>query len=349
MKKNIALGLVSGCAIFLVWCAAATVWPERDGWTPGPSEPLGDEGRSGRDDADYVQVPGRRLRAGAEAIEPKEAAHCPPMPWETCAAAAFDEEGFRACISSAISTTTTTLSGVSLGEWICTAGVPKALHVIVVEESLSALPPVEVLSFLDSVQATCGIYKSKRFLLNCLKSMGRRDPEALSAIMDTLTPELMFDEARGVAIVQVCELFAALDGGDWARYLLDEGSRGVFGGTGEQIDRAAIIGLASKADAQESLNHIGSILDSPHTPGDVGIGQSLIHFLCTPNRGCWPNGDANHAIAMAFRVLEDPRFAYEASAQLIGEFSSAAPKGCEPTVWEELWRTAMLIQESYGR
>ncbi len=212
-----------------------------------------------------------------------------------------------------------------LGAWLCSSIAGKHTKQVVCEEILKICPTGDVLAYIDAVQQSCGRYLSTALFNDCIYEIGSRDPAWVEAVGRTLTPDLMFDSRKGVAVVQAAFFLASVAGGDWAEYLLGEGGLGNFGGTGDQIDRAATASLVLKKNPGESLRYILDLIQSTNAPGGIGLGNTIIVFLFSEHGECWPNGDPMLAVSYAAAALEDGRFDRAASAQLLANYSLLNP------------------------
>ena len=132
-----------------------------------------------------------------------------------------------------------------------------------------------------------------------------------------------------------------------ARGFVEEGGRGTFGSTAEQVEKAAVVSLLAQDAPQQAIEYALSVLGSPNVPGQQGIGQALIAFLCRPSGPCWPNGSVQHALDAAWNTLDDSRFAREGAVQLVSFTPEDAPPGASPRQWADLTAKAQEILDTH--
>lgn len=275
------------------------------------------------------------VEAGSTLVEEQQS-------WLRCMREVSSDAAVRACLRADFQRNPPTAS--SIGLWVCDSTESVGEHALVVEEALTLLDGWAALSFLDDFQRTCDVYKTQDFLRARVRAVSSRRPDWLSGLGAALTPNFVFDATRGVALVQVLRVLAeGLDDG-WATLLVEEGGRGGFGGSVEQIDQAAATAFVLARHPERALEYARSILASSSAPAGAALGNTLIHFLCAATGECWPNGDAGPALGLAMCVLNDPRFADEAASQFLAEFGRQAPDVWPSGAWELLVTRARSIR-----
>jgi hypothetical protein len=83
-----------------------------------------------------------------------------------------------------------------------------------------------------------------------------------------------------------------------------------------------------------------SMLDSPVTTPDELMGSHLLSFALR-GKACL-GGDWRRSIALVERMLEDPRFAREAAAQILADHTFQ-PQGFPAADWERLLTRARIL------
>jgi hypothetical protein len=204
------------------------------------------------------------------------------------------------------------LSADDLALWTCAS--PEGFFAIsrVMNARVKRLAPRSAPSFLQRFQSLCSKYRETGLLTGAIS-----DARAVSEVWyseflaEFVTLDLTPDDGNE-ALIQLAEVLIEFGHAELRAKLEDVG-RGLHGGDSRQMHRAALIAVVTTRDSVRKLEYLESVVASPSSEGHA-LGDLFGAFL----RGsdCWPRGDARPALSLLLLVLQDPRFAAGAAAQL---------------------------------
>jgi hypothetical protein len=249
----------------------------------------------------------------------------------------FDPEAYAECVRSSIGALP---SPTDVASWLCSEEFDYQQGGYALGTVFRLVPPGEFFQYISDVQGTCAARRESYLLLDAFKYARQIDSAWASEVVRYISAEAVFCQGCSQAPVQLLELFAS-EGDANARLLLEDGGRGLLGGSGEQTLRAATIATVIEASEDGRLAYLKSLLDSPYAPADEGVGCLLAHFLLQP--GSWPDGDCHKALQTLEAVLDDGRFSFETAAQVSGqELGAVIPASCQD-YWSYLREKAAAI------
>ena len=222
-----------------------------------------------------------------------------------------------------------------LGAWAC--ATPLGLREIVACLSTCVLvAEEELLSFAAHLQEACPRLSERAIGLAWLGAFVAAEPGRFQRLEALLEPAAIYDEARGEGMVQLLEYFAA-EGSPLATSLLEEGGRGIFGGSPQQVDRAALITLVLRRGPGEVADYVESLLEAPALGRNYALGCTIGELLVRGGAADGARG-AERRMQGLRRSLSDPRFQDGVAAQLLGH--EGPPAGVDPGAWAELQEEA---------
>jgi hypothetical protein len=298
--------------------------------TPGnaPQEPLD------RDLDPYVQVTlgraavvdsGRPLTASDEPVSDR-LGHC------------FSGETVdRACVRALCSR----MSAVQLGEWLCDTSLGLKECSVVMQEYFCSVAPASLMEIVDLVQSECERFRETPILLSAFKYACAESADWCGEVERFLTAETLFG-ARSEGPVQLSEALAMES--EYVMMILEDGGRGYHGGSAAQMHRAALIAVVLSPNEERYLSYLESLIDSPLTTADGGIGCLLAHF--GPSGRGAISGNYSRVVSLLRRMLIDPRFRVDAANQLTRDRSPIPPDAFPLAEWSEIMATATAIVEA---
>lgn len=227
-----------------------------------------------------------------------------------------------------------------LAGWMCSTSRPLALQMEVLGIFVQRLDPAQAWAWLDGLQERCGRQQETHLFQGALQLAGQADPEWLRGFERSLAPEILFSNQLGEAPVQVAVMLAQ-GGSEFARFVLERGGCGEFGGSVRQIDRAASCSLALQQPGEEFFRYLSQVAASPNLPDGSGIGSTLAVFLADPRAR--PQGDALAPLLRLSEVLADPRLNQSAALTLLQQVGVDPPAGVDPEVWRGLIAQARSV------
>ncbi|MBM3978450.1 MAG: hypothetical protein FJ299_15865 [Planctomycetes bacterium] len=326
-------------ALLCVAAAGGLLW-----WLPGradgpvlprvsarpPGEPLYARSAAGESE--------RRPTAQPEPARPDPPQSLPASntSLEQCLALAGSEER-RVCLETAFAQLPE-LDEVAA--WLCSTARPLALQMEVLAAMVRRLEPAEAWTWLDGLQARCARHRETHLFKGALVLAGQSDPSWLMGFEQALSPEVLFSAELGEAPVQVAVMLAQ-QGSEFARFVLERGGCGDFGGSARQIDRAASCSLALQSPGEEFYRYLCEVAKSPNLPEDSGLGSTLATFLTDPRAR--PDGDPLAPLLQLSSVLTDRRLNQSAALTLLQQVGPTAPVGVDDAVWNGLLAQARSV------
>lgn len=252
-----------------------------------------------------------------------------------------DERNFLACIRSVLDRRGLP-SARDLGGTICSGPDTYPAYVRMLGEVLVRTSPSRALRFLSDVQFHCDRYRETPVHIDVLVWAASRDPKWAEAVARDTAAVDVLDPATSEGAVQALQYFVER-GDERLRGIVEEGGRGLLGGSGAQILRSATIAFVVQAGPVGRWAYAESLLDSPQLPAGELVGCQIAHQLSRAD--AWPDGNCEAALTLLARVLEDPRIRAEAAAQLTRGENSTIPEPCRP-LWIQI--TALRDQVLAG-
>jgi hypothetical protein len=180
--------------------------------------------------------------------------------------------------------------------------------------------------------------------------IGMTDPKWVAELERSMTPDALFTGRSSAQGIWLAELFVRNGNGAVAT-ILEKGGRGEYGGSDEEISRAAGTSLfvisSGQWDANRSDNawvYADSLVMSPTTPARVG--DLLGPFLLS--KQTWPGGDSRQALTTLSVAMDDPRFTQSIASTLFFMQEPAGPDGCDKVLWNEVYAKALAVATKNG-
>jgi hypothetical protein len=230
-----------------------------------------------------------------------------------------------------------------LAAWLCESQLSFTLQIEAVAHFVRQRQPAEAWVWLDGLQTRCTRHRETHFFKGVLQLAGALEPEWLRGFERSLAPEILYAQELGEAPVQIAVMLAQ-SGSEFARFVLEGGGRGDFGGTARQIDRAASCSLALQQPGEPFYGYLVSVLRSPNLPEDSALGCTLARFLADPRAR--PNGDALAPMLRLSELLQDRRLRESAALTLLRQIGDEPPKGVDAEIWKGLLAQARAVLPS---
>jgi hypothetical protein len=227
-----------------------------------------------------------------------------------------------------------------LASWMCTTSRPLALQMEVLATFVRRNEAAQAWTWLDGLQSRCGRQQETHLFQGALQLAGQADAAWLRDFERSLAPELLFSRELGEAPVQVAVMLAQ-NGSEYARFVLERGGCGDFGGNARQIDRAASCSLALQQPGEQFFRYLCEVADSPNLPEDSGLGSTLAVFLSDPRAR--PGGNALAPLLRLSELLADPRLNQSAALTLLQQVGTDPPRGVDADVWRGLIEQARSV------
>ncbi|TAJ23608.1 MAG: hypothetical protein EPO68_02680 [Planctomycetota bacterium] len=328
-------------ALASVAAAGALLWwlPTR---TPPPSLPQVSLRQSlGASDTSFALEAGSRRVENADAPATSTVAPDAPAPLSTLGldecTSHVEAEARRACLAQSFERTP---SLDELASWLCTTSRPLVLQMEVLATFVRRAEPAQAWTWLDGLQTRCGRQQETHLFQGALQLAGQADAAWLRGFERSLAPEVLFSRELGEAPVQVAVMLAQ-NGSEYARFVLERGGCGDFGGNARQIDRAASCSLALQQPGQQFYAYLCQVAESPNLPEDSGLGSTLAVFLSDPRAR--PGGNALAPLLRLSEVLADRRLNQSAALTLLQQVGADAPPGVDADVWRGLIEQARSV------
>ena len=295
-------------------------------------------------EAPLIAIPSRRTPDRAILATPEKQ---PLSPWVLpCQQPMPNLQAFRDCLNDAFTGSPPTVKEIA--DWACGTDLPLRKRSIVVQEVLLQMNPAYIAQFAMDFRSHCDLFAKRQFLANAIARACELNPGWAERIADSLTPEVLFDESKNTAAIELVAFLGKGKESLWAKNLVEEGGRGNFGSTAEQIEKAAVVSILIQDSPKQGFEYALSVLESPGVPGQARIGQSLVAFLSSPTGNCWQEKDGRLALDLIWSILDDPRFARESAVQLVHFTPEDAPEGANLGQWNTLRTKAQAVLDSYN-
>jgi hypothetical protein len=223
------------------------------------------------------------------------------------------------------------ITAPELARWLCDTRPPRLGRRVLIEQVLSARAPEEFLPFVDELQGALCDGKTELLQQAAELLWGESaDPVWAARVEESIDARTLFG---GVSDGPVQLTWLSVVHGDTRiRELLAAGARGELGGTPQQMTCAANVAALHTHAGESYLAFCASLLDSATTTPDERMGGLIATFLI---RGQARLDEGwQRSAALLERLLEDPRFARDAAAQLLS--NSAEPQGMPPADWQRI-------------
>lgn len=230
-----------------------------------------------------------------------------------------------------------------LGTWLHSSGHPLGSKALVLQSLVHRLDPEIAADFLDCAFQRSPDLLETDLLAHVVTAIEHEDIEWVRGFGLALRPERVF-AARTDALVLLLKPFAARD--EHYLNLLQDGARGFYGGKPDQMYRAGAVAAVTMQPGEAYVAFMESIVDSPFTTSEGQIGCFLTQFVLQGKSRI--EGDPGRAARVLDRVLDDRRFALDASRQLLKYFDRNPPIGIPARDWEALRERAQKIVKDSG-
>lgn len=251
----------------------------------------------------------------------------PPTGWRTCLQ--LPEAEFLACIAGAGELRLTPEELVALYR---SYGHRDARFNFLFREAVRLQPPGEVMAFIDACWCgDDGDTEMQYVIENCFSTLMRSHADWTQAAAFGVRPEHLFGGAATIGPVLAARMLAE-QSPDVAR-LLQEGARGEWGGSTDQMMRALHASTALlRADPDAAFEFLHSVARASTLPNDPQFGGSLVAMLGISNQ--YSNVHAEATCAVILDVLNDARFSEQAARQLQSMYSARQPPhGISVEMW----------------
>jgi len=183
-----------------------------------------------------------------------------------------------------------------------------------------------------------------------VEAIGLVDRKWVADLERSMTSGALFTGDSSTQGILLAELFIRNGNGAIAN-ILEKGGRGEYGGSKEEICRAASTSLfvisSGQWDANRTDNawvYADSLVRSPTTPPSVG--NALGAFLAS--KQTWPGGDSTAAMSTLSQAMDDPRFTKSIAATLFFMQKPAGPDGCNKVLWDEIYAKVQAVAAKNG-
>jgi hypothetical protein len=220
--------------------------------------------------------------------------------------------------------------------------------------ALYAREPEDALAYLASLDADCREVAETGIQIMAIEAIESIDPLWVEELGRSMTPESLFTGQSSVQVLLLAKFF--IRKGDAAiAAILEQGGRGEYGGSVQEITRAARVTLFVTATMGHDMGHDGtsadfawsyaeSLLQSPTAPPESG--NVMASFLTS--RVTWPGGDSTLALQTLSFALDDPQFARDAAVIVWFMHTPEGPKGCNEDLWSEVYSKASAVAAEEG-
>lgn len=304
----------------------------------------GSERESG---ADRGTAPVPQLETGVDVLRRAKACMRPDLDDSTTHGGGADAAAIWQCLQGF---DWMRVTPVELGEWLCVEKLPFQQACRVLGSALYARSPKEALAYLSAYQPTCLDVRETGLQIMAVESIGLVDPKWVAELERSMTPDALFTGDSSTQALLLAELFIRNGNGALA-VILENGGRGEYGGSKDEISRAAAASLfvisSGQWDANRSDNawvYAESLLTSPTTPPIVG--NVLGAFLT--NKQTWPGGDSTPAMSTLLVAMDDTRFTASLAATLFYTQKPAGPVGCNKVIWDEVYAKVLVVATKNG-
>jgi hypothetical protein len=183
-----------------------------------------------------------------------------------------------------------------------------------------------------------------------VEAIGLVDRRWVGELESSMTSDALFTGRSSTQGLLLAELFIRAGNGAIAN-ILENGGRGEYGGSNEEVNRAVAVSLfvtsTGQWDANRSDNawvYADSLVKSPTTPACVG--DMLGAFL--PSKQTWPGGDSTPALSTLSLAMDDPRFTERIAGALFYMQKPAGPDGCNKVLWDEVYAKVLAVAAANG-
>ncbi|MSR63176.1 MAG: hypothetical protein EXS08_12105 [Planctomycetes bacterium] len=238
-------------------------------------------------------------------------------------------EEIRACLAGH---DLAAVTAPALASWLCSQDTPSLGRQVLIEQISVTRSPGEFLRFVDELQGEiCDSLRESLPLQAGLHWAQQNDPAWWAEVVALIDGQALFGGLSD-GVVLLAESLVG-DGDERILGLFAAGARGELGGTPQQMTRAASVVAVHEGAGERYLAFCASLLDSPATTPDELMGGHLANFLMRGKARL--DGGWERSAALLERLLDDPRFAVEAAAQLLAQHTSQ-PQGMPDATWEQL-------------
>lgn len=298
-------------------------------------------------DADPSAPPAPQLEKGADVLRLAEACLRPDLDDSTTYGGGADAAAIWRCLQDFDWLRVTSFD---LATWLCAEKRPLQQASRVIGAALYARPPKEALAYLAEYNPTCLQVRESGLQIMAIEAIGLVDRQWVAELGRSMTPDALFTGHPSTQGILLAELFIR-DGNGAITTILENGGRGEYGGSDEEISRAAATSLfvssSSQWDANRSDNawaYAESLISSPTTPPIVG--DVLAAFL--PSKQTWPGGDSTPALTTLALAMDDPRFTQGIAAVLFHTQKQDGPQGCNKVLWDEVYAKVLAVAAEKG-
>jgi hypothetical protein len=234
---------------------------------------------------------------------------------------------------------------VDLATWLCSAQCSLRQASLVGGAALYARSPNDALAFLAQYEPTCANFRESGLQIMAIEAIARVDSAWVAELERNMTPDALFTGSSSTQGILLAEYFIRR-GNVAIAAMLEDGGRGLLGGSDKEMARSAAMSLFlhstrqwSDTRAGDAWSYAESLLYSPTTPAVAG--NVLAAFL--PSRQTWPQGDSTPALKTLSSALDDPRFAATAAIVLFAQHAPEGPDGCDKRLWAEIYAKVLAI------
>ncbi len=269
-----------------------------------------------------IEAPAERLAVSAPELEPPPRVSAPSSAGATtellhaidscvAGAAPADFERVEECLRGL---ELERLSADDLAQWTCASTESFFAISRVMNARVKRMAPRSAPAFLQQFQSRCSKYRETGILTGAIAEARAASEVWYSEFLAEFMALDLTPDDGNEALIQLAEVLIEFGDAELRAKLEDVG-RGFHGGDARQMHRAALIAVVTARDPVQKFKYLESVVTSPRSAGD-DLGNLLGAFLHSSD--CWPDGDARPALSLLLLVLQDPRFASGAAAQLKG-------------------------------
>lgn len=325
MRIALFLLVAGGLSIYLLW--SGTVAPDVSRTPDIPVESVG------------PQQLGEILRTPAElALRNTSEGSLRSLPaWKQCLL--LEDERFQDCFLAHAPENLTPAEVAWVLNLVGTRS-PVALHVL--HYALEKTPPDRLLLFVDAV---CLEYKDPQALQMSLEAvvaqLCKENETWAIEVASFVTPQALFNMNVSHGPIFVAGSLMTVD--SRIAPMLEEGSRGEWGGTDLQVGTALGTALAVYDNSQcpdSGFTFLASVVDAPTRPASRIFCMKLVTFLTA--RQFFPDGNSNLNCDLVMEILADPAMRASAAEMLHRLYGGRVPDGVPENNWLRIRREVEL-------
>ena len=244
----------------------------------------------------------------------------------------------------------TVVTASDLASWLCAADRHNLQESIVLGAALYTRQPDDALAYLSDFKPPCLGIRESGLQIMAIEAIEKVDPRWVQKLAVSMTPERLFTGSSSTQAILLAEHYIR-NGNLSIATELEKGGRGEYGGSDEEIVRAARVSLFVTSTLQEDPNssvnawaYAESLLQSPTCPSQIG--STLAGFLTS--KQTWPGGDSEPALRTLLLAMDSSHFAEQATMTVWLNCTPEGPEGCDKVLWKQIYEKAKFFASKHG-